>query len=349
MEESISVIMPVYNAAKYLDKSIGSVLGQSHRNLELIVVDDGSRDGSIGIIRQYMAKDSRIVLMAQEHGGVSAARNAGLRKARGNYIAFIDADDYLEPDYYRSMLLGHPKGMDVYWEGLKKLYSTGMLEMELPWKEGMYTPEQIRATIIPQMLAVKPGEAKEIIMGSACCVLLKKELITDHQIEFDIQLKIAEDLMFMLETFLYASSLYLVPNYGYVYVRHPGTALQRYRESCIEENITYLQKQRALLERFHLLSERSLRERFCAAKFILYMRVISNFYRADAPRKGRLRNVKRVVRLIREDTDMPGLNLEYLGKGRRLVYFLALHHSSWSIWVLYQLRAALQKKKSLHP
>ena len=104
MNDLISVIMPVYNVEKYLPESIESVLNQDHRNLELILIDDGSTDGSGGICDAYALKDSRVRVIHQGNGGAAAAKNAGLRIASGTYLSFVDSDDYLQPNVYGYML-----------------------------------------------------------------------------------------------------------------------------------------------------------------------------------------------------------------------------------------------------
>ena len=99
----ISIIIPVYNAAKFLERSLGSVLKQSYRNLEIITVDDGSTDDSLELLNSFAASDSRVKVIHKENGGSSSARNAGLKIATGEYIGFIDADDYIEYDMYENL------------------------------------------------------------------------------------------------------------------------------------------------------------------------------------------------------------------------------------------------------
>lgn len=99
MEELISVIVPVYNTEQYLERCIDSILRQSYRNFELILIDDGSTDGSRALCEQAQSADSRIVLLTQENSGASAARNAGLRAAKGQYIVFVDSDDFVASSY----------------------------------------------------------------------------------------------------------------------------------------------------------------------------------------------------------------------------------------------------------
>ncbi len=95
----ITVIIPVYNMELYLERCLDSVLNNTYRNLEVICVDDGSKDCSLEILRRYEAADSRIVLITKENGGVSSARNAGLDRMTGEYVTFVDPDDFVHPQY----------------------------------------------------------------------------------------------------------------------------------------------------------------------------------------------------------------------------------------------------------
>ena len=95
----ISIIVPIYNAERYLDGCMDSLLSQTEKELQIILVDDGSTDGSIAVAKNYTAHDSRVELYTQSHAGQSAARDEGMRHAKGEYIAFVDADDSLEPEW----------------------------------------------------------------------------------------------------------------------------------------------------------------------------------------------------------------------------------------------------------
>ena len=125
MNDLISVIMPVYNVERYLPQSIESVLNQDHRNLELILIDDGSPDGSGAICDAYAADDSRVRVIHQKNGGAAAAKNAGLRVASGTYLSFVDSDDYLEPNVFGYMLKRlQDSGADAVQFSFRDVYTT---------------------------------------------------------------------------------------------------------------------------------------------------------------------------------------------------------------------------------
>lgn len=100
----ISIIIPVYNAEGHIGRCIDSILAQTHKNLEIVLIDDGSSDNSLKICKEYAEKDSRIVVLHKENGGVSSARNLGLESCNGEYIGFIDSDDYIENTMYEELL-----------------------------------------------------------------------------------------------------------------------------------------------------------------------------------------------------------------------------------------------------
>ena len=104
MNELISIIVPIYNVENYLRQCLDSIMNQTYRNFECLLINDGSSDNSEDICREYVSKDSRFRYFEKENGGVSSARNLGIECSGGAYITFIDADDWVDSDYFRSSL-----------------------------------------------------------------------------------------------------------------------------------------------------------------------------------------------------------------------------------------------------
>ncbi|MBQ9983261.1 MAG: glycosyltransferase [Lachnospiraceae bacterium] len=118
----VSIVIPVYNNEKYVTKCIESVCGQTYRNLQIILVDDGSKDSSGKICDQFAENDSRIVVIHQENGGVSNARNSGIAVATGEYLTFVDGDDYIGADYIKDLVeCAEKRGADMIICGMKKV------------------------------------------------------------------------------------------------------------------------------------------------------------------------------------------------------------------------------------
>ena len=104
MEKLISVIVPVYNVEEYVEKCVLSIINQTYKNLEIILVDDGSTDNSGKICDEIAIKDNRIKVIHKKNGGLSDARNVGIDIAKGDYLGFVDSDDYIDPDMYSILL-----------------------------------------------------------------------------------------------------------------------------------------------------------------------------------------------------------------------------------------------------
>ena len=122
----ISVIVPVYKVEAYLDKCVRSIMDQTYRNLEIILVDDGSPDDCPAMCDAWAEKDSRIRVIHKENGGLSDARNAGMAVATGEYIGFIDSDDYIAPDMYRLLLERMTAdGSDIAACGVEMVFEDG--------------------------------------------------------------------------------------------------------------------------------------------------------------------------------------------------------------------------------
>lgn len=224
----ISVIVPVYNNAPYLSQCLTSILSQTYSDLEIICVNDGSTDNSLEILHAIAQSDPRIIVLSQENAGVSAARNAGLEIAHGDYVAFVDSDDELEPDMYETLLnLATCYQVDIAHCGYKKIHLDG-------------TEKDVQGT--GKLLVQDSQEAIECLLtgkffvGSPCNKLYKRELFSD--IHFDTSLKINEDVLVNVQIFLKAKKLVFLDVPKYHYFEREGsscsrTDLLRKKQDCV--------------------------------------------------------------------------------------------------------------------
>lgn len=225
MEPLISIIMPVYNQKKYLKASVDSVIAQTFEQFELILVDDGSTDGSSALCTAAAENDSRIRVIRKRNGGVSSARNAGLCAARGVYIGFVDADDLIEKDYYEKMYhTAKENDCDLVSSSYYKMRDGDLVknESDHAWFDEVNMKldrEQILSAVLPAMY-----------LGSDCPVwnkLYKREIIVKNRLRFKRYLKIGEDYVFTLEYLFCAQSYYYMTDGGYLYFMREGSAMQR--------------------------------------------------------------------------------------------------------------------------
>lgn len=201
----VTVIMPVYNAEKYLPRSLAGVVNQTYGNLEIILIDDGSMDRSYEICERFARKDPRIILLRQENAGVSAARNRGLSQAEGDYITFVDADDFL-PEKAVELLVGAAQcGGDLI---------VGSHE-EIRWGRS-------RAVIRePAVYAAASGRIDisqcDGLIRLPWAHLYRRRIIQEKHIRFDTRLPLGEDTVFNLNYCQHAKKVTAIPDIVYRY------------------------------------------------------------------------------------------------------------------------------------
>lgn len=157
MKDLISIIIPIYKVELYIDKCIESILNQTWKNIEVILVDDGSPDKCGQICDEYAKKDTRIKVIHKENGGLSDARNAGVEVATGNYIGFIDSDDWIDENFYEQLIDKIKKtGVDIVAAGVKKVWEDGKMEVMTPYQEIQLSNQEAMKAIIEESFLKQP-------------------------------------------------------------------------------------------------------------------------------------------------------------------------------------------------
>lgn len=223
----LSIIIPVYQAKQYLGKCIDSIRMQHFSDFELILVDDGSNDGSELLCDEYAQKDNRIKIIHQTNQGVSSARNTGLAHASGKYITFVDADDWVGPDLFQECMkiterysveiIHHGFIKDIWKNNTVNSVSKGILEIE-----GYASKRDIRDYII---------KSKEQLNPQVYSYIFSKELL--EGISFNTNMPYAEDGVFVMQTLTKARSCYFIKNNNYHYNARVGSAAYRWQPKII--------------------------------------------------------------------------------------------------------------------
>lgn len=224
----ISIIIPVYDVAPHLSQCINSIRNQTYRSWELILVDDGSRDCSGEICDQFAAVDQRIKVIHIQNSGVSTARNIGLKNASGTYVAFVDGDDWIEPDMYEKLIVPMNSGVDITFCRFVREYPNGMVQhveqnlqmfVERPFDFSQIVYEYELVNMDCQTLS-------KTVFGSVCRSLFKKKVIDRENIRFPVSVKIGEDRLFLMEYLLHCQRAVMVDHYGYHYrAERAGSAI----------------------------------------------------------------------------------------------------------------------------
>ena len=188
-----SVIIPVYNSEKSLDRCLRSVLEQSFEDFEVVIIDDGSSDGSPAICRRYAEADPRIRYICQENGGVSSARNHGIQEAEGEFLVFLDSDDSYRPAYLEtfSRMIAENPDCDHFWCGYCTLSND-------PEVNGAVTKLPGSDTVVFADRRQIMSLHEAILVASPCNKAFRAAIVKKHQIRMPLGLSLGEDLLFNL-------------------------------------------------------------------------------------------------------------------------------------------------------
>lgn len=224
----ISIIVPIYNSELYLRQCLDSIRAQTYSDIEVIMIDDGSTDGSKDLAKYFVERDERFHLYSQENEGVSAARNAGLDKASGEYILFVDSDDWIEPRMIEALL----KNM------LQHNTDIACCQYD---RGGEYIQE--KTEIWDRETTLKNFLIHKLINGSLVNKLFKKDIL--NQKKLDLTIKYGEDALFLWKTLLDVRSISVFPEVLYHVTLHDdsatgGGSYKLIRKDCIKvwENIS---------------------------------------------------------------------------------------------------------------
>lgn len=208
-KQMISVIVPVYNTEKYLDRCIQSILAQTYTNFELLLIDDGSTDSSGAICEKYAESDSRIRVFHKENGGVSSARNMGLDNAKGEWVTFIDSDDTIKEDFLKNLL---PKQNEDF-----VMDSSDERSASLP--DGSYVGKEMIKVVLSGWQILCPWGK-----------MFKKSIVSKNKIRFDESGCLGEDTLFNLRYLVYADSLRTMTRSYYNYNNDNEGSLSKKKE-----------------------------------------------------------------------------------------------------------------------
>lgn len=309
-EIMISVIMPVYNAVNYVGNAIQSVLEQSYQEFELILIDDGSDDGSEQICKNYGDKYQNIVYVRQDNKGICAARNAGIKLARGKFIAFIDHDDFYKSDYLKLMLEKQNKA-DA------ELVRCGVLMIEeLPdgrvseHTECMPEKKWDIKTLAEQFMYLSPSHF------TVWNCLYSKKLLLENDIWFPEEMKHGqEDYCFNLCVFKHAQNEEFVQKELYIHYRRVGQSTSaKYYPDTIQCMAANLNKEIDLIDRYLFDHDNNVIQ-----KWVLYARKITGllfycFRACDEPEKISIDMLKEFEVLIMPLKKEWNMNIKILGK-----------------------------------
>ena len=289
----ISVIVPAYNAEKYLKQCIESVQQQTYQDWELLVIDDGSKDGTRRKAEQFAAGDDRIRVLHKKNGGVSSARNLGLQVAKGDYIAFLDVDDHFVPQCLETLWAAlHQAGADSAACAHLNIRPDGQSWPEPVLPAGVYDAQGIREGIVYPLLGDRL--VPPLFNGFIWRYLYSAEIIRKNKIAFEGTY--LEDELFLMEYFCHAQRLAVTEEPLYRYYLNPASATHKYMADFMEVFSRFMERKEALVEKHGLESARPLWREYSNWAGLLI--AIGNEYAGGNPKTIRQRQntVKEICR-----------------------------------------------------
>lgn len=255
----VSVIVPVYNVEPYLRKCLDSLLGQTLPQIEIIVIDDGSPDNCASIIDEYAKKDNRIKAIHKKNGGVSAARNDGIKQIQGKYVFFCDSDDWLETDALESMVnRAEETECDVLISDFCEAKTTQNTRRKVFSNEFVADDKEtlsvIQATVLPKgFTALSCKKFKRgYCLGAPWHHLIRASVILDNHIIFDTYVRgMFDDGLFMLNVFEYAKRVAYLSKVTYNYRVVEGSITHRFNPAILETYHRVYQKIEEFAEHYH--------------------------------------------------------------------------------------------------
>lgn len=239
----VSIIVPVYKTEKYIHRCVDSILSQTFSDIEVILVDDGSPDKCSEICDEYAIKDGRVKVIHQENSGVSAARNAGLAICSGEYLLFVDADDYIYEKYVYKLVDETEKGYDLVCCGYNDMSEYGIVKCN-----DFYTNNFNREQLVKCIINGTGG----VLWGK----IFRTEIIRKYNLKLDEKLFMSEDMIFVLEYIKYINYWFAIEDVLYNYNRLNENSISRNINSEYLKNYeNFYQSQLKCLDNLNISKE----------------------------------------------------------------------------------------------
>ena len=340
MQPQVSVIIPVYNKENYLRQSVESVMGQTVKELEILLIDDGSTDGSLAICEELAKEDGRIRVIHKANEGPGVTRNLGIRESKGKYISFVDADDYIALNTYEVCIKKLKEtGADLCYFG-RNIVSKGEILSHAVRieKEEEYEGEAIRRDFVNYFLGNLPSEEykRNYVTGSTCCSLFDGDFIRNNKIFFPQgEIKYSEDSFFNFEICRYAQHILVLPDMLYYNNVNQASGSRRYRPDRFDIYKMIYHRTKEYMQYFPEDETADLRIDFSLALYVCKCVKAEVLARKEIGLWAAYKNIKRICKdeatqYVTKKVVRPGI-----GSKRNILLKLVLHKQALVILLYY--------------
>lgn len=316
----ISIIIPVYNVEQYLDECMVSVLNQTYTNMEIVLVDDGSKDRSPELCDTYAVKDERVKVIHKENGGPMSACIIGVERAKGEYLAFMDSDDWVDLTMIEELVketTGNDKEMICSNYIIEK--SNQSIKIKQSMKPGVYDREAIEEKLFPCLL----GNEERRIHGSRCMKLISKKLISDNLKYANLDVSMGEDLFLIYLAVMDANRIVVAEEGYYYHYRFLESSLvhkykpHMYKEvGSLYDNLQRVVESKNIEEAQREMFMQQLRKEY----IFLFFFVLKNELRG--PRENCISRIQNYIDEAKQNKNLQGISVEVNGKANKLLYLI---------------------------
>lgn len=221
----VSIIVPIYNEEKTLERCLDSLHNQTFKDIEVLLINDGSTDSSLAICKRYSKLDERFKIFTQENAGPSAARNSGINHAEGEFIYFVDADDYIEHNAIERMYLeADYTGADVTICGFYRITDEKITIHEYPYKRGLHEGEEVRKIALDLIDNMSPP----YLPPKTWIRMIRADVLKKYHLRFAENIKRSEDYLFAAELHFKIDKLYIIDEPLYIYIESEDSITVNY-------------------------------------------------------------------------------------------------------------------------
>lgn len=244
--KTVSIIVPVYNTEKYLRRCVDSVISQSYSELDIILVDDGSTDNSAEMCDKYAQEDSRIRVIHKQNAGLGMARNSGLDAANGDYVAFIDSDDWIELDHIENLVREITETeADLAIGTLRESDGEGNEKKRGSYiKKGIYEGIKLKEGLLYPMIGPSPEFGDDVqIESSSCTNLYSMDIIRENGLRYQSEREaVAEDVFFNIAFLGHARRVVVTEESGYLYYYNGASISRKYDKKRFDRTIEFYRR-----------------------------------------------------------------------------------------------------------
>lgn len=259
----VSVIVPVYNVEKYLNRCVESIRNQTYSDLEIILVDDGSPDKSGEICEEFKKSDNRIKVVHKENGGLGFARNSGLKVATGRFVTFVDSDDWIAPDHISNMCQAISNAQaDICIGGNTNINAVGKTMVKtVKLNPGIYKGNDVVEQILLPLIGPDTDFHNDIQLESSCCMnLYDMNIIRDFNLQFiSEKYAVAEDIYFNIDYLYHTNAAIVTTEVGYFYFENAESISRKYNPERFARTINFYKEVNARVEKYGLVDKISYR------------------------------------------------------------------------------------------